>query len=340
MNGRERVLDFLDGKPVDRLPHMPVVMMLCADRIGVPYGQYVRDWRVLVEAQVRTAEEFDFDIVSNMSDPAREAADCGAHVEFYDDQPAAIVESDARLADKSALLHLDVPDPLGGGRMHAAVLAIEEMKRRVGDHKAVMGWVEGPIAEAADLRGINTLMLDLFDDPNFVRDLFEFVLEMELRYARAQVDAGADIIGIGDAAASLIGPKFYADLVWPYEKRLVKGLHALGTRVRLHICGNTSPLVDPMGRLGCEIVDLDYFTSILAAREAMGPDQILLGNIDPVRTLRSGTPESVTAAIAECHRQAGDRYIIGAGCEIPRDTPLENVRALSRYAREQALGAS
>jgi MtaA/CmuA family methyltransferase len=340
MNGRKRVLDFLDSKPVDRLPLMPVVMMLCADRIGVPYGQYVRDWRVLVEAQVRTAEEFDFDIVSNMSDPAREAADCGAHVEFYDDQPAGIVEHDARLANKSALLHMDVPDPLGGVRMHAAVLAIEEMKRRVGHEKAVMGWVEGPIAEAADLRGINTLMLDLFDDSDFVRDLFEFVLEMELRYARAQVDAGADIIGIGDAAASLIGPKFYAELVWPYERRLVEGLHALGTRVRLHICGNTSPLVEPMGRLGCGIVDLDYFTSIAAAREAMGPDQVLLGNIDPVRTLRNGTPESVTTAIATCHAQAGDRYIIGAGCEIPRDTPLENIRALTRYAREPAPLAS
>jgi MtaA/CmuA family methyltransferase len=167
-----------------------------------------------------------------------------------------------------------------------------------------------------------------------VRDLFEFVLEMELRYAKAQVESGADIIGIGDAAASLIGPKFYAKFVWPYEKRLVEGLHALGTRVRLHICGDTSRLVEGMGRLGCEIVDLDYFTPVGEARQAMGPDQILLGNLDPVRTLRYGTPASVTAALAACHRQAGERYIVGAGCEVPRDTPLENVRALTEYARQ------
>ncbi len=175
MNGRQRVLDFLDGKPVDRLPLMPVVMMFCADRIGVKYGQYVRDYRVLAEAQLRTAEEFDFDIVSNMSDPAREAADCGARVAFYEDQPAAIVESDARLADKTELARLRVPDPLGGGRMHAAILALECMKERVGNERAVMGWVEGPIAEAADLRGINTLMLDFYDDPAFVRAKLEEV---------------------------------------------------------------------------------------------------------------------------------------------------------------------
>jgi MtaA/CmuA family methyltransferase len=312
---------------------MPVVMMYCADHIGVKYGEYVKNYELLAEAQIQTAEAFEFDIVSNMSDPAREACDCGARIEFYDDQPAAIVESDALLADKSQLAGLKIPDPMGGGRMHAAVKALEVFKCRVGESKAIMGWVEGPCAEAADLRGINTLMLDFYDDPAFVRELLEFVLQMALRYAQAQVDAGADLIGIGDAAASLIGPKFYDEFVWPYEQRLVDGLHAMGTRVRLHICGNTSRIVEGMGRLGCEIVDLDYATSLAAARAAMGDDQILLGNIDPVRVLRNSTPEQVTAAIAECHRQAGSRYIVGAGCEVPRDTPIENVRALTVYAQ-------
>jgi MtaA/CmuA family methyltransferase len=333
MNGRQRVLAFLDGEPVDRIPVMPVVMMFCADQIGVKYGEYVKDYRVLAEAQIETARKLDFDIVSNMSDPAREASDCGAHIEFYEDQPAAIVESDALLADKTTLADLEVPDPLGGGRMHDAIKSLELMKQRVGDEKAVMGWVEGPCAEGADLRGINSLMVDFYDDPDFVRNLFEFVLEMELRYAQAQVDAGADIIGIGDAAASLIGPKFYEQFVWPYEKQLVDGLHAMGTRVRLHICGNTTHIVDGMGRLNCEIVDLDYFTPVDMARAAMGPDPILLGNINPVTELRNSTPDAVAAAIAQCHRQAGDRYIVGAGCEVPRDTPLENVRAMTGYAK-------
>ena len=339
MRSRERALQFLEGKPVDRLPLMPVVMMFCADHIGVKYGRYVEDPAVLAEAQVRTAEAYDLDVVSNMSDPAREAADCGARVEFYDDQPAAIVESDALLADKTKLARLAFPDPLGGGRMHKAVQALEMMKRQVSDDKVVMGWVEGPCAQAADLRGINTLMLDLYDDPGFVRDLFDFVVEMELQYARAQIDAGAEIIGIGDAAASLIGPKFYEELVWAQEKRIVDGLQALGAKVRLHICGNTRMILDGMRRLGCEIVDLDYFTPVDEARDTMGPDQVLLGNIDPVRALRNGTPETVWSDIAKCHRQAGPRYIVGAGCEVPRDTPPDNVRALTAYAAAHGLAA-
>lgn len=332
MNGRERIVAHLAGQPVDRLPLMPITMQFACDLIGANYRDYETDYRVLVEGQMQVAEQFGFDYVNTMSDPAREAADCGAVVEFFDNSPAALVEEQALLADKMRLARLKMPDPLGGGRMHNGIKAVSLFKEKLRGDKLIEGWIEGPLAEAADLRGINTVMLDFYDDPAFVRDLFEFVVEMELRFARAQVGAGADLIGIGDAAASLVGPHIYEEFVWPYEKKLVAGLHALGTRVRLHVCGNTRFALAGMGWLGCEIVDLDFLSPISEARAKMGASQILLGNINPVTVLRGGTPEGVFNAIAECHRQAGARYIIGAGCEVPRDTPPENLRALAEYA--------
>jgi len=334
MNCRQRVFDHLAGKPVDRLPAMPVTMMFACAQIGASYLDYCTDYRVLVEGQIHTAAVFGFDYVNTMSDPAREAADCGAKVEYFEDQPAAIVESEALLADKTRLLRLRQPDPLGGGRMHNGIEALGFYKERVGTERIIEGWVEGPVAEAADLRGINTLMTDFIDDPQFVRDLFEFVLVMELGFAREQVSAGADIVGIGDAAASLLGPDIYNEFAWPYEKRLVDGIHSFGAKVRLHICGNTRRILDGMGKLGCDIVDLDSLSPLDEARTKMGPDQVLLGNLNPVTALRNSTPEAVRAAIGECHRQAGPRYIVGAGCEIPRDTPPENVHALCQYAHQ------
>jgi MtaA/CmuA family methyltransferase len=231
---------------------------------------------------------------------------------------------------------LRLPDPLGGGRMTDRVRAAALFKERVAGQRLIEGWVEGPCAEAADLRGINTLMTDFFDDPKFVTDLFEFVIAMELRFAQAQVAAGADLIGVGDAAASLVGPQLYEEFVWPFEKRLVDGIHGLGTKVRLHICGNTRQILGGMGRLGCDLVDLDYPSPLAEGRAQMGPRQVLLGNLNPVKTIRDGTPESITAALAECHRQAGGNYIVGAGCEIPRGTPEANLRALTAYAHAHA----
>lgn len=333
MNSRERVLGHIAGRPVDRLPLMPITMQFACDLIGAKYRDYATDYRVLVEAQMRAAEQFDFDYVNTMSDPAREAADCGATVEFFENAPAAIVEERAVLGDKTRLATLTIPDPFGGGRMHNGVKAIALFREKLLGERLVEGWIEGPVAEAADLRGLNTLMLDFYDDPVFVRDLFEFVVEMELRFAQAQVEAGVDLIGVGDAAASLVGPQIYEQFVWPYEKKLIDGLHALGAQVRLHICGNTRFALDGMGRLGCEIVDLDSLSPIGEARARMGASQILLGNINPVTALREGNPETVFQALAECYRQAGPRYIVGAGCEVPRDTPPGNVRALFEFAR-------
>jgi uroporphyrinogen-III decarboxylase len=138
---------------------------------------------------------------------------------------------------------------------------------------------------------------------------------------------------LGDAAASLVGHDLYEELIWPQEKRLVDGIHEMGGRVRLHICGNTRHISEEMGRLGCEIVDLDYLNPVGEARAKVGPAQVLLGNIDPVSVLQNGTPETVSRAIETCHQEGGAQYIVSAGCEVPRDTPPENLRALRDYAR-------
>lgn len=333
MTSRERVLAMIDGCPVDHLPLMPITMMFAADRIGEKYGRYALDHRIMVEAQIRTAEEFGFDHVSAITE-TREAPDCGASVQYFDDQPYAMDESRARLTEKSALKDLKMPEPRAGGAMQDRLLGLSLMKERAGGGKIVEGWVEGPCGASADLRGINTLMLDFFDDRVFVTDLFEFVVELAIRFGRAQVEAGADLIGIGDPASSLVGPRIYEELVWPYQKRLADGLHAAGARVRLHVCGNTRRMLAGMAKLGCDIVDIDSQVPLAEAREKMGPNQVLLGNLDPVRVLRDATPEAVFAALAECHRQAGPRYILAAGCEVVRDTPLANMRALADYARD------
>jgi MtaA/CmuA family methyltransferase len=333
MNSRERVFSLLEGRPTDHLAFMPITMMFAARHIGEKYGRYALDHRIMAEAQLRTAADFGFDHVSGITE-TREAPDCGAKVQLFEDQPWAMNESNALLVEKSDLARLESPDPREATHMRDRLDGLALLKNRAGEEKIVEGWVEGPCGASADLRGINRLMLDFYDDPAFVRDLFDFVLELALRFGKAQVEAGADLIGIGDPAASLVGPHVYEEFVWPYERRLVDGLHKAGARVRLHICGNTRRMLEAIGRLECDIVDIDSSVPVREAREKMGTKQVLLGGIDPVRALQNGTPQQVVEAVAECHRQAGARFIVGAGCEVPPDTPPENLRALARYAQQ------
>lgn len=339
MNSRERVFALLAGQPADRLPLMPMTMMFAAEQTGVPYGRYALEHDVLVRAQLATAARFAFDHVSTITE-TREARDCGATIRYFENQPYAIDESQARLSERGELAGMVCPDPESAPAMRDRLEAIRQLKQAVGTSKVIEGWVEGPCGAAADLRGINTLMLDFHDDPAFVRDLFDFVLEVGLRFARAQKEAGADLIGIGDPAASLTGPRIYRDLIWHWHKRLVDGLHAMGVKVRLHICGNTRTILSDIALLGVDILDVDSAVSMADARARTGENQVLLGGIDPVRVLLNGTPAEVEAAVLRCRAEAGARYIVGAGCEVPRGTPPENLavlRACSEHLPAQPL---
>ena len=159
-------------------------------------------------------------------------------------------------------------------------------------------------------------MIDFIDDPPFVRDLFDFVLEMALRFGKAQVEAGADLIGVGDAAASLVGPQMYEEFVLPYEKRLVDGLHAMGVKVRLHICGNIRRILPGIATLGCDMVDIDWMVPMEQAR----------------RRTRAA------AGVGRQHRSGGGAPQRHAGEGDRGDRPLSPVRRRRVYRRGRLRG--
>ena len=336
MTGRERILATVAGHATDHLAFMPITMMFAADILGAKYGEYARDYRVMADAQVKTAGLFGFDHVSCIGPPGPEAADVGAAIKWYEDQPPAMIEDESLLADKRAFAEVRARGAVSGERIENRVRGVESLRRQVGNSLLVEGWVSGPCAQAADLRGINRLMTDFADDPEFVSDLFAFSVELAIRFAIVQLEAGADSIGVGDAAASLVGPLIYKHFVWPWEKKLIDAIQAHGGIVRLHICGNTRRILPEIGKLGCELVDIDSPVPLEDARAQLGPLQAVTGNLDPVRDIRNGSAETITRTLNALRQKAGERWVVAAGCEIVRDTPHDNLRAIMRFAQSQS----
>jgi MtaA/CmuA family methyltransferase len=332
MNAYERTLAVVAGNAVDRLPAMPIFMTWLARQIGRAYREYCFDHAVLVEGQHYLVDTFGIDCVSVISDAWREAADCGADLTVWESEPPAC--KTPLLADKSRLASLKLPDPFGGGRMTDRIAAVRALHEAYAGQVPVMGWIEGPMAEACCLRGINNMMLDLVDDPALATDLMDFATEAAIAFALAQVEAGADIIGMGDAAASLCGPRFYESMVLPREQRIVRAIHDAGALARLHICGNTNEILAHIARTGCEIIDLDYPVRIANVRRVMGEHPVIAGSFNPVTVLLEGTAAQVTEACRLCHEAFGPRHIVCAGCEVPAHTPMANVRAMFEYARQ------
>ena len=328
----------IEGKPVDHLPTQPMGMMFSARHAGVKFIDYTKNGRIMAEAQLKFASDFDVDCVLMCSDPAREVIDIAGEdsVEWFENQGPAINESRAALLDKSRLKEFKIPDPLGGGRMHDRIRAIEICLEELRGEKSIVGWIEGPLALAAELRGLNQVMLDFEDDEDFVCDLMDFTAEVAIVYAEAQIEAGADTIGMSDAAASMMGPRRYVKFLLPWQGRVFGAIREKHPNVilRQHMCGNTDRLIAQMATLPVDIYELDFPVNLPAARAVMGPKRVIMGNVSTITDLLEGTPERVTAATSKCHEICGPYHVVGAGCEISPFTAPENLRAMVRYAHE------
>jgi len=286
-----------------------------------------------VEANLAVLEAFDLDIVQAISDPYREACDLGLDVEWPEDSLPLRRAILLQAPEDAASLKLTAPEE--GPRMSDRLAAVRLLRERVGDDVPVMGWVEGAFALASVLRGDTNLLLDIHDRPEWLKELLDRLVEVGVAFARAQVAAGAHMIGLGDSMGSLVSPRQYRSFVLPYEQRVFGAVKEAGAIPRLHICGDTSHIVADMAGSGAAIVDLDWMVDLGKAQDVFGPGgPAPCGNFDPVAVMLHGSPGDVDRSVRACAAAGGPRHFSAAGCEVPDRTPEANLLAHARSLRE------
>ena len=333
MTSRERVYARMRGDTVDKIPNMNIAMGLVAKAAGVSYSEYVQDYRKLVEGNLICAERFGFDSVSAISDPMREASAFGAALVFPED--GVPYSEPPLLADSLDPARVQIADPLQSPRTLDRIRAVELLRSKVLTDYPVIGWVEGVLAEAADLRGVSALMWDLADysgennadeKNESLREIMEIVFSQQCRFALEQIKAGADIIGVGNAVASLVGPGLYEEYGLRYDRALNQYIHDNGAKVKLHICGNITAILPLLGQTAPDIIDVDWMVDIKRASGMFsGAGTSVCGNIDPVAILLRGDAQVVESKVRECISVRDNTLLIAAGCEVPAATPEENL---------------
>lgn len=325
MTPKERVHAIVQGQSCDRPAVTPIFMAWAANFIGRTYRNYYLDADVLAQSQLAVTKAFNLDQVSGISDPWREASAYGMEFEYPENgvgKPRKpLIQSPE---DVSRIRPFALED---AERPRQRVESVRKMAQAVGKTHSVLGWVEGPLAVYADLRGVESMFLDLIDHPEMYVDRAGIIIENQIRFALAQVEAGADMIGVGDSVASLISPQMYEQFVLPFETRLFDAIHEAGAVVKLHVCGDISNSIGLMARTGCEIIDVDWMVPLDEARTAVGPNVTLAGNFDPSAVLLQGTPQDVADAARSNIELGGRRFILQPGCEVPPGTPEANIRA-------------
>ncbi len=345
MTSRERVLCTLERRPADRVPVGPMMLDLGAAVIGAPVGRFCTDADVMAKGQIALHERLGQDIVFVGSDNYYIAEGFGCVSELPDDETPHLLRPPLeRIGD---VYDLEVPDPTVDGRMPVMLEATRLVREAVGDEAAIRTPGTGPFALASYFVGTQEFLIEIGmakagmaeSDAQAIHHALDLAADALIAFGKASVDAGSDILHCGDSLAScdVISPADYEEWAFPYERKVIQAWKQYGAKTLLHICGDSTRVLDLYAETGADIIEVDHKVDLAVAREIVGDRACLIGNVDPVTVLLQGTPEQVRAASDACLETCkGGGYVLGSGCVVPRITPLENVRAMVDAARATA----
>ena len=342
MNSLERVQAVLAGRIPDRVPVCLHNFMMAAREAGITMEKYRSDPDAIAQAHLTAVEKYGHDCIMIDTDTTMLAEAMGAKSECAPNEPGRIVAPAIRSLDE--VDHLKVVNPESDGRIPALLEGVSLIAKQVGREIAVRGNADQAAFDLACMvRGIENFLMDLALDPEnpAIRRLLELCYQNHLAVHRALMKAGAHFTSMGDSLAGpdVVSPSMFDRFARPYEERLVKDLGMEGIFTVIHICGDTSKILDYFSQYAFCGFELDYKTDAAKAKTTAGARHILFGNIDPSGVIAQGTAGEVRAKTHQLISlwKAGGHFVLNAGCAIPPNTPPENIRALMETAHEEGI---
>jgi len=194
----------------------------------------------------------------------------------------------------------------------------------------------GPFTFAGQLMGLEKLLITTMRDKAGIKHVLDFSQKVIIKYLELFLDAGAELINLSEPSSScdLISPKMFEELALPYIKKTNEALGMRGKARMLHICGNTTKLLDLIPETKTDLYSMDYKVNLKLSREKLGGKVAFAGQLDPVSVMLEATVEEVKKAAEKCIEDAGleGGYVLMPGCDIPPKTKVENVKAMVEVA--------
>ncbi len=324
MNGKQRILTALEVREADRVPlyihginEAPIIGIGREITDGLPAVMDFRDMDDAAKFKVLDTlflihEAFEVDGFSAFEIGHEESVDAG-HVKDEFGVVYALSEFGLPVAKGhpiKTVADLETYTPPVPDRGH--LLLLDLARDRFKGEKALFWLMRGTFVRSWRLMGMENLMLQMFDDPDFVHR----VARMTLRYNLAQldllVDAGLDVLVVEDDIADknfpLIAPEQFNEFVNRYNRQIVDAAHAKGLKVVRHSDGNLWPLMDTLldsGYDGLNPLEPQAGMELSRVKAYCGDRLCLLGNIDCIDLLPHGTPAQVDAAVKQAITDAG-----------------------------------
>ena len=331
----------LKGQPADKIPVMLHNFMVVARESNVTMQQFRENPKVIADAFIKSVEKYGLDGVLIDIDTVTLAGSLGVPVDFPEDTPARSHKGCLNaLTDIKLLKAVNVEDYK---YIQIWLESVRLIKEYFGDTILVRGNCDqSPFSLAGLVRGSEDWMMDLYmEDKSLVHELLAYCTEATCKFINLMAQTGAHMLSNGDSLAGpdLVAPEIYKEYALPYEKKVVEEAHKLGLFYTLHICGDTSLILNDMIHTRADAFEIDYKTDVNKAFDILHDKITFTGNVDPSGVLARGTPELVrqkTIELLDIFTRT-NRFILNSGCALPADTPEINLRTFVETARNYTV---
>ena len=331
-SGKDRLLKTLKHEPVSGIPWVPFAGVHAGKLKGFSAKEVLTDSDKLFESLLEANRLYDPDGQPVLFDLQVEAEILGCDLAWAEDAPPSV-------ASHPLSSHKTIPEKLpnpGDGRLPMILQVMRQLKEAVGNHTALYGLVTGPFTLASHLRGTD-IFLDTMDDPDYLKQLMAYTSRVAQHMAALYLEAGMDVIAIVDPVTSQVSPRtFTAFLAEPFSQ-VFDAIREKGAFSSFFVCGDATKNIEVMCQTNPDCIAVDENIDMVAVKPITDQYNIVLeGNIPLTTRMLLGTQQDNMKYIVDLLDKLSNHHnlIVSPGCDMPYDTPVENVIAAVEAIRD------
>lgn len=282
---------------------------------------------------------FQPDIIFQLMDLSVEANALGKLTIFPKFDSATIIQDDIMLDSISAIEQVDIT---ADSRALGYIETMRVMSKNFPSKILRCAYVTGPYTLAALLIGAEEAAVSVHQKPDELHKLCSLATNKILDYSRLLISAGAQIICILEPSGVMLSPKEFLEFSVEYTNSISSQCQKLGAASVYHVCGNSMHLIDQMADSQVDALSLDSFeagVSLPRVANLLKKEKVLIGNISPTNVMLNGSPEEVKIKVTELLKEMNSYpyFILSTGCDLPLETPLENIYAFMNAGKKYRL---
>ncbi len=331
ITGKDLLLATLRHEPTPAIPWVPFAGVHAGKLKGYTAQEVLTDGDKLFESLLAVNQTYDPDGQPVVFDLQIEAEILGCDLVWVEKGPPTVASHP--LAER-----MEVPTRLPeatDGRLPLILDVMRRMKDAVGETTALYGLITGPFTLASHLRGTEIFM-DMFDHPDFLRDLLAFGSEAAKRMAALYIEAGMDVIAVVDPLVSQVSPRHFTRLLSAPFSDVFAFIRERGAYSSFFVCGDATKNIEPMCHTGADSISVDENIDLVAAKRITDAHNLTIGGNIPLTTrMLLGSQQDNMKFVADLLAQIDPHnFILAPGCDMPYDVPIENVVGALQAVRD------